>query len=304
MKNLNLKIPKNTTEIVVGRLRRPNNPTNIKKIKGGVTYLSNNNLKFPIIFISLIARINELTKIYQVNYKYYIYNISNITNLKYVREELLGIGGVYLLWNSKTGMFYIGSTIRFITSKNKHGRLTRYFSYKEQQSNRLLSESAKKQISRALEKELVKDSIYSFRLILLFKDTENIITKDIIQEIEQFWMLLKPTLNLSLNAKTGVSNQITTESMRKQSKTIVTFFIYQIDKNIIIFHKTKIFGMRYLSENGFIEYFSNSDASIIKKIEYHIIRYLLDSELIYQNKFLLSFKDLSVNSIVNNKHRY
>ena len=62
--------------------------------------------------------------------------------------------------------------------------------------------------------------------------------------------------------------------------------------------------MRYLSENGFIEYFSNSDASIIKKIEYHIIRYLLDSELIYQNKFLLSFKDLSVNSIVNNKHRY
>ena len=97
MKNLNLKIPKNTTEIVVGRLRRPNNPTNIKKIKGGVTYLSNNNLKFPIIFISLIARINELTKIYQVNYKYYIYNISNITNLKYVREELLGIGGVYLL---------------------------------------------------------------------------------------------------------------------------------------------------------------------------------------------------------------
>ena len=82
-------------------------------------------------------------------------------------------------------------------------------------------------------------------------------------------MLLKPTLNLSLNAKTGVSNQITTESMRKQSKTIVTFFIYQIDKNIIIFHKTKIFGMRYLSENGFIEYFSNSDASIIKKIEYH-----------------------------------
>ena len=32
MKNLNLKIPKNTTEIVVGRLRRPNNPTNIKKI--------------------------------------------------------------------------------------------------------------------------------------------------------------------------------------------------------------------------------------------------------------------------------
>lgn len=111
-------------------------------------------------------------------------------------------------------------------------------------------------------------------------------------------MLLNPTINRSILTKSGINNQITIESIRQQSSTLITFFVYIITNGIIV-HKQTIFGLRYLAEHG-IKEIMNNGTSIIHKIEYHLIRYHLDSGYLFKEKFLISLKDLSLGLIVSN----
>lgn len=93
--------------------------------------------------------------------------------------------------------------------------------------------------------------------------------------------------------KSGVSNQITTENCRRESSTLIVFFLYQIENNKIIC-KTTIYGIRYLEKTGINEYYNSTISDIVKThaIGHETISCLLNNNYIFKEKFILSKKDL------------
>lgn len=264
---------------------------------GGISYIPNIVTGYPVPHDALVARIKKLLQIKNKDINdFQEFNLYPPELLKEARKSLVGFGGVYLLWNKATGQYYVGSTIRFITQINKHGRLSTYFTYKE--INKSDSKFSVKQVNIKLRLELNKYTIYSFHLFILESFSQLDLCKIIIQEKEQFWMLINPTMNTTIITKTGIANQITTEDVRRQNPTLITFYVYIIINSVIV-HKQTIFGLRYLSENGIKETMNNG-TSIIHKIEYHLIRYHLDTGYLFKEKYLISIKDLSLGLAVSN----
>lgn len=138
--------------------------------------------KFPIFLPSLLTRIKKIKLDYSINpplspgrEKIFDLNIAKAKSQK----ELKNLGGVYILWCKKNGLFYVGSAIRFFTNK---GRLSDYF-MKNRVKTSIAGESSK--INKNLAKYIDMYSIKSFKLIIVENFLSENLTKEYVQSREQ-----------------------------------------------------------------------------------------------------------------------
>jgi hypothetical protein len=183
----------------------------------------------------LLNRINQLIKNYDLQEvaKFYI---NCQVNEKAIRKELSKLGGVYLWWCSSTGMFYIGSTKSF--SGHKDSRLIKYFQY-----SRLVRTDTSKHISRDIARDMLNIPKSHWNLIILeiCGESERL-SKTVLFEREQFWMLLIPTYNRSLVVGTHSVEPIDEDTRQKRSTIIYRFTIK--DGVILPESELEIFGIK------------------------------------------------------------
>ena len=78
--------------------------------------------KYPVQLKTLLSRIESLQLKYNLPIGVKLYNLNK--DMKLAKVELRALAGVYILWNKKTGLFYVGSTIKYVGGR---GRLNYYF---------------------------------------------------------------------------------------------------------------------------------------------------------------------------------
>lgn len=148
-------------------------------VAGGVYILPKTSVqKYPLLFESLICRIENLQSEYNRNFEIKVFNLQN-EKMK-AQQDLKDLGGVYVLWCKLNGMFYVGSALRYFTNK---GRLTDYFipSRVKASINRISSK-----VSPDLAKAIYEYGIESFTLLILETKNSREIQKKHLFALEQF----------------------------------------------------------------------------------------------------------------------
>lgn len=107
----------------------------IKKIyKFGSGHVSavSTTLRYPITLDSLLVRINKLAKQYNLLVEPKVFDL--VEGKAPARSAVeasprKGKGGIYILLNKTTGLFYLGSALRYFPDAKRHkeGRLNDYF---------------------------------------------------------------------------------------------------------------------------------------------------------------------------------
>lgn len=197
--------------------------------------------KYPIFIKSLIQRIKDIQERYSLSKNILIYDLN--TDKTKAQFELSNKGGVYVLWCKSTGMFYVGSALRFFTNK---GRLTDYFMLGRVKAS-LEGNSTK--VSKDLAFAISTYGIENFTLLVPQLEVSNKLDKSIIQNWEQLWMMLNPTLNRSLMVSSN-SGSIMSEENRMKISTM--FYQYEIDRDNAIIPNTEkiLFGLKETSRIG------------------------------------------------------
>jgi hypothetical protein len=153
-------------------------------------------------------------------------------------------------------------------------------------------------VSKKLAESIAKYSISSFTLIIVEEyDSNKLKIKKDLQLREQLWMLLYPTLNISLLVSSN-DGRAMNEKNRIKLSTINKFYQYEIKDGIILSESEKlIFGMKELSRTGIL-----SSNHIIYPIDYNSIKGHLASGLIWKNRFLFSFTKLQEGYKITNNN--
>lgn len=137
-----------------------------------------NIIKYPIFLKSLIQRIRDLQYTYSPeNKNILIYDLSK--DKAKAQSELMNKGGVYVLWCKTSGMFYVGSALRFFTNK---GRLTDYF-----MPGRIKAsvDGTSSKVSKDLAYAIFTYGIQDFTLLIPQYENSNKLDKNTIQRWEQ-----------------------------------------------------------------------------------------------------------------------
>lgn len=189
-----------------------------------------------------------------------------------------------MLWCKSTGMFYVGSALRFFTNK---GRLTDYFMPGRVKAS-LESNSTK--VSKDLALAISTYGIGNFTLLIPQLDLSTKLDKSIIQGWEQLWMMLNPTLNRSLMVSSNSGNMMSEEDRMKIS---TMFYQYEIDSNNAIIPNTEkiLFGLKENSRLG-ITSVDNKHYSI----QYDTLKGHLDNKMIWvtpEHKFYFTDEPLT-----------
>lgn len=224
-------------------------------------------IKYPISLKALLKRIDDLASKYSVNGTYNVFDLAN--GPQEAKKKLSKVGGIYILYNKCTGLFYVGSALRFFAS---NGRLNDYY-MPSRVKNSLAGKSTK--VSHNLAQSINRYGMNSFVLITINVDisAENTgYTADqTLKSIEQFWMLLLPTLNKSLSA---TSNNWGTmpEQTRKGMSNIV--YIYElINGQLDPLSLKVVYGFKQLVRNGVL-----SVSGITYNISYEDLKGYLHSK--------------------------
>lgn len=239
--------------------------------------------KYPILFTSLIQRIKKIQECYSLlKYDIKIQNLN--TDKAKAQNELSNKGGVYVLWCKSTGMFYVGSALRFFTNK---GRLTDYFMPGRVKAS-LEGNSTK--VSKDLASAIFTYGIQDFTLLIPQHDISSKLDKATIQGWEQLWMMLNPTLNRSLMVS---SNSGTMMSEEDRMKISTMFYQYEIDNNNAIIPNTEkiLFGLKETSRIGI-----TSMDNTHYPIQYDTLKGHFDNKMIWvtsQHKFYFSAEPLT-----------
>lgn len=236
----------------------------------GISIKHNDIIKYPIYFEKLIMRIIELSK--SKNY-YSIFSESpvnilvfSINDRKELRIALKNKGGVYILWCKTDGLFYVGSSKNFIR------RFSDYF------SNKLVKDSIfgkNYKVSRDLAKSIFMYGLNDFTVIIVNSIDTTKTTKYDLYRIEEFWMLLKPTFNIILNATPYIGQLF---SVSDREKVSVKFFQSEVSEDGYIIPNSQkiIFGIKNLSKIG-ITSINNKHFNI----EYNTLKGHLETNKIY-----------------------
>ena len=153
-------------------------------------------------------------------------------------------------------------------------------------------EGKRTKVSKDLCNLIKLHTIKDFVLIVI--PISNIENKVSLQKIEQFWMLLNPTLNRSLSAISN-NQQLMSINKRKRMRNII--YIYEIiDRILNIKTYQIIYGMKELARLGIKD--SNN---IIWNISYNDVKGCLSSLIPYKNKFILSLTPLRESYEINRK---
>ena len=179
-------------------------------------------------------------------------------------------GGVYVLWCKSTGMFYVGSALRFFTNK---GRLTDYFMPGRVKAS---IEGNSTKVSKDLASAIFTYGIEDFTLPQ--HDISSKLYKATIQSWER--MMLYPTLNRSLMVLSNSGNMMSEEDRMKIS---TMFYQYEIDSNNAIIPNTEriLFGLKENSRLG-ITSVDNKHYSI----QYDTLKGHFDNKMIITTKIL------------------
>ena len=243
-----------------------------------------NITKYPIFLEALNKRIKELQDKYSLSKGCRVYDLSQ--DKKKAQKELTNKGGVYILWCKATGLFYVGSALRFFSNK---GRLTDYFMPARVQSS---LDGLSSKVSKDLALQISTFGIENFTLLIPQEGLSEELIKDIIQDWEQFWMLLNPTLNRSLMVSSNSGN-IMSEEDRIEMSTIL--YQYEIDKNKIIPQSLKVlYGLKETSRVGI-----RSLSGELYPIQYDTLKGHLENRLIWKDKFVFSPEPISDESIIS-----
>lgn len=148
-------------------------------------------------------------------------------------------------------------------------------------------------VSKNLAKSIDLFSINSFTLITVEEYLSERLTKNFILLREQFWMLLYPTLNISLLVSSNDGSPMA-EEKRINLPTIKKFYQYEVNEGVIISGSEKIiYGMKELARTGVI-----SLNNTLYPIEYNSVKGHLTSGLLWKNKFLFTAIRLTEGTIV------
>lgn len=246
-------------------------------------------IKYPIFIESLIKRIKDIQIRYSLPNNILIYNLNVDKNKS--QSELKNKGGIYVLWSKSTGIFYVGSAIRFFSNK---GRLTDYFIPGRIKSS-IIGNSTK--VNKDLAFTIFTYGIEDFTLLIPQLGSSTKLDKSIIQGWEQLWMILHPTLNRSLIVTSNNGN-IISEKDRMKISTI--FYQYEIDNNNRIIPNTEkiLFGLKENSRIG-ITSINNKHFSI----QYDTLKGHFYNKIIWvtsEHKFYFTNEPIIDNFIVNN----
>ena len=150
-----------------------------------------------------------------------------------------------MLWCKSTGIFYVGSTIRFFTTR---GRITTYFIPGPVKGT---VNGTKNTVSKDLAYAIFTYGMKDFTLIIPQEGSEEVINKTITLQWEQLLMLLNPTLNRSFNVKSNDGKMIPEED-RKELSTL--FYQYEVDENKTIIADTQeiLFCIKHTSRMGIL----------------------------------------------------
>jgi hypothetical protein len=139
-------------------------------------------------------------------------------------------------------MFYVGSALRFFTNK---GRLNDYFFLGRVEAS-LNGLSSK--ISKDLALQINTFGIEKFSLLIPQEGTSDKLNKKMIQDWEQVWMMLNPTLNRSLMVSSNSGTPMPEDDRIEMSNVI---YQYEIKDNKIIPQSKKVlFGLKENSRIG------------------------------------------------------
>lgn len=205
--------------------------------RSGISVPQNTSPKYPVFLEALCKRIKRLQLLYGLQTNLLVYNI--ITDASKIKFDLKDKGGVYILWCKKTGLFYVGSTLRYFT---KNGRLHSYFR-KVTVEGTLQGKNTR--VSKELASQIQEHGIENFYLLIPQFGFSSLITPEETFSWEQIFIILYPTLNRTLS----VIYNIITEEVRVKISTV--FFQYEIKKNILI-KKTEqvLFGLKETVREG------------------------------------------------------
>lgn len=138
--------------------------------------------KYPILLSSLIERIRYLAKQHQLlsdilhsEHDLKVFDLSK--GKAAARSALKGLGGIYILHNKTTGLFYLGSALRYF---HDNGRLHDYFMSSRVKAS-LAKESTK--VSYDLAHLIFKHGIEDFTLLVIPMPT--ITSEAALKELEQ-----------------------------------------------------------------------------------------------------------------------
>ena len=150
----------------------------------------------------------------------------------------------------------------------------------------LLGKSTK--VSKKLAESINNYSISNFMLIIPEEYNLEELTKNKIQLREQLWMLLYPTLNISLLISSN-DGRAMAEKDRMNLSTINRFYQYEIIDGVILNGSEKlIYGMKDLSRTGVI-----SSDNAVHPIEYNSVKGHLKTGLLWKDRFLFSYTKLA-----------
>lgn len=79
-------------------------------------------IKYPVLLSRLLKRIETLKDRYKVEQRYKVFDLALGSHA--AKQELGNQGGIYILHNKTTGLFYVESALRFFANK---GRLGDYY---------------------------------------------------------------------------------------------------------------------------------------------------------------------------------
>src|ERR1700712_210239 len=245
---------------------------------------SSNVIKYPIFLDNLKGRIRELQAKYSLSKGCRVFDLS--FEKKIAQKELKWKGGVYVLWCKPTGMFYVGSALRFFTNK---GRLTDYFFLGRVKAS-LKGVSSK--ISKDLALQISTFGIDNFTLLIPQEDLSDKLNKSFFQDWEQFWMMLNPTLNRSLMVSSN-SGFIMSEEDRMELSTVI--YQYEIEDNKIIPQSQKLlFGLKETSRIGI-----TNDSGLHFPIQYDTLKGHFENRIMWKDKFLFLPEPINDQNVIS-----
>lgn len=139
---------------------------NTYKFRSGYAIAVSSIRKYPVLKDALLSRIDSLMSRYDLEQEYKVFDLAQ--GPLNAKQALKDQGGIYILHNKTTGLFYVGSAQRFFS---KGGRLNDYY-MKGRVSLSLRRKSTK--VSYQLAELIDKHGMKDFTLIVLPLSLENV----------------------------------------------------------------------------------------------------------------------------------
>lgn len=233
--------------------------------------------RFPVLLGSLLSRMDRLAVKYGLSQEKQVFDLSK--GKAEAMKALKGKGGIYVLHNKTTGLFYVGSAQRYF---DKEGRLNDYFLPSR------VSRSVKRistKVSYDLAIMIQKYGMDDFTLI-----TVPVVLSEIkLKEVEQTWMLLLPTINRSLSAKSNNQGSMSDEQRESMSNKV---YIYEMVSGAVV--ETLFIGIKRLRKNGVV-----ASNGVNHTISYNTLTGHLASRTLWKDQFLFSTVSLPIDRVAS-----